>query len=77
MGLLHGACIIHIILSAVLMSQAFIFQELIESVDNILGTRQSDILNGNLLPIFGGTFIIRDWSKINLDKVYSTYWDNQ
>ena len=69
MRFLHGACIIHIILSAVLMSQAFIVQELIESVDNILGTneRQSDNLNGNLLPIFGGTFIIRDWSKISLD----------
>ena len=49
------------ILSAVVITETFRVQEILESVDNFLGIdeKQSDNVNDNLLPIFGGTFIIR------------------
>ena len=56
------------ILSAVVITETFRVQEILESVDNFLGAdygadeKQSDNVNDNLLPIFGGTFIIRQWS---------------
>ena len=52
------------ILSAVVITETFRVQEILESVDNFLGSdeKQSDNnVNDNLLPIFGGTFIIRQW----------------
>ena len=49
------------ILSAVVITETFRVQEILESVDNFLGAdeKQSDNLNDKILPIFGGTFIIR------------------
>ena len=52
------------ILSVVVITESFRVQEILESVDNFLGSdeKQSDNnVNENLLPIFGGTFIIRQW----------------
>ena len=52
------------ILSAVVITETFRVQEILESVDNFLGSdekQSNNNVNDNLLPIFGGTFIIRQW----------------